>query len=159
MDDLEINGHAEATPSAHRSGSPPRRTTRSSIKPRLLFPPQERQKLNHNTDDEEAATDIEDHVLTVDAEVEKSRIETPDEISAPDTPLAPRFAPASPPTTARATRVSKRLLADDTPAKRTGRQSPFDNWRRSKTGAASQGQKREAESSLQNEGALKRPRA
>lgn len=84
--------------------------------------------------------------------------ETPDELSVPDTPSAPRFAPASPPTTARATRVSKRLIAEETPVKRAGRHSPFDSWRRSKTGAG-QGQKREAESALQNEGALKRHRA
>jgi hypothetical protein len=80
-------------------------------------------------------------------------------MSMPDTPSAPRFAPASPPTTARTTRVSKRLIAEDTPVKRGGRRSPFDSWRRSKTGATPHGQKREAESSLQNDGALKRQRA
>lgn len=98
-------------------------------------------------------------MLIADAEEEEPQIKTPLEKPVPDTPSAPRFAPASPPTTARATRVSERLIVDETPAKRTGRSSPFDTWRRSKTGTASRGQKREAESSLPDEGALKRPRA
>ncbi|KAK9426434.1 hypothetical protein SUNI508_02875 [Seiridium unicorne] len=157
--DPSADGEALALPSVQRSGSPPRRSTRSSIKPRLLFPPQEEKQISHDTDEEEAATDIEDHIITANADTEEPQIETPDEVSVPDTPAAPRFAPASPPTTGRATRVSKRLIAEATPVKHTGRRSPFDSWKRSKTGAAPHGQKREAESSLEATGASKRLRA
>ncbi|ETS78247.1 hypothetical protein PFICI_10309 [Pestalotiopsis fici W106-1] len=146
-----------------RLGSPPRRITRSSIKPRLLFPAQEKKKASHDTDEEEAATDIEDHAnpnpTIIEPEEEQSQTpQEPQEKIVPDTPAAPRFAPASPPASARATRVSKRLLAEETPAKRTGRRSPFDSWRRSKTGTASHGQKREAESSPPREATSKRLR-
>ncbi|KAH8196492.1 hypothetical protein TruAng_009356 [Truncatella angustata] len=159
----EADAEVLVLPSLQRSGSPPRRTTRSSMKPRLLFPRQAKPKVSLETDDEEAATDIEDHVLADNAEpeVQEPEVETPtlEEPAEPDTPSAPRFAPASPPTTARATRVSKRLTADDTPAKRTSRRSPFDAWRRSKSSATTAGHKREADTILQNDGALKRPRA
>lgn len=160
-EDAEENGEDLLVPSMQRSGSPPRRITRSSMKPRLLFPREEKPKLNLETDDEEAATDIEDHVLTdeVEPETSKLEVETPEEMAGPDTPSAPRFAPASPPSTAQATRVSKRLIADDTPAKRATRRSPFDAWRRSKSSASTAGQKRVADTVLQNDGALKRPRA
>jgi hypothetical protein len=157
--DVNADGEVLALPAAQRSGSPPRRITRSSIKPRLLFPPQQTKKSSHDIDEEEATTDIEDHPISAIVDPEVPAVETPDDAAVHDTPSAPRFAPASPPTTARATRVSKRLVAEETPAKRPGRRSPFDSWRRSKTGAATHGQKREAESDFQNEGALKRQRA
>lgn len=137
--------------------SQPRRSTRSSIKPRLLFPPKKAVQ-SHSTDDEEAATDIEEHVIAASTAAD-SRIETPTEKSTPDTPSAPRFAPASPPTTGR--RASKRLApVEETPAKRpTKARSPFDTWRRSKSGSKPQGQKREAEAALPGEGSSKRQRA
>lgn len=149
-----------------RQGSPTRRLTRSSIKPRLLFPTQEKKKeISHDTDEEEAATDIEDHanptIVEPVTEPEEEQTQTPQEPqekTEPDTPAAPRFAPASPPASARATRVSKRLLADETPIKRATRRSPFDSWRRSKTGTASHGVKREAPSSPPRETSSKRLR-
>ncbi|KAJ4293889.1 hypothetical protein N0V88_005403 [Collariella sp. IMI 366227] len=117
--------------------SPTRRHfTRSSIKPRLLFPvgPDESQ---HENSDEEAATDIEDHVL---AGIETDKPETPLELvdEVPGTPEAPRFAPASPPTTARTTRFGGKKAADTTPVKPTkpSKRSPFDSWRRVKGGAS-----------------------
>lgn len=72
--------------------------TRSSIKPRLLFPsPQQvkaKEKIAHlSEDDEEAVTDIEEHGVS-----------TPAEDAIISTPKATKFAPASPPTTVRATR-------------------------------------------------------
>lgn len=142
-----------------------RRITRSSIKPRLLFPTEEKDNAivtDHNTEDEEAATDIEDHIF-VDAEdavdVEEESYQTPKKLVAPGTPAAPRYAPASPPTTGRATRVGKKPQADDTPMKKpTKARSPFDGWRRSKSAASPQGTKREAEP-LPTEGASKRQRA
>jgi len=73
--------------------------TRSSIKPRLLFPsPQQvrakEKKSQLSEDDEEAITDIEEHGLSTPAEDQDIVV----------TPKAPKFAPASPPTTIRATR-------------------------------------------------------
>ncbi|KAI1842017.1 hypothetical protein JX265_001325 [Neoarthrinium moseri] len=155
-DELDVDGES----SIQRSGSPPRRTTRSSIKPRLLFPPAEKLRQSHNTDDEEAATDIEDHIMNPTVQLEEEQVDTPVEQKAPDTPAAPRFAPASPPTTGRATRVSQKPPAEHTPVKRPSKaRSPFDSWRRAKSGTAPHGQKREAEAALPNEGASKRQRA
>ncbi|KAH8160030.1 hypothetical protein CIB48_g8213 [Xylaria polymorpha] len=93
--DLEIDSQ---TPRRHRP------MTRSSIKPRLLFPsePKGKQASTSTAEDEEAVTDIEDNVFhhngeDVEAEIPatplrftKGKIETPE---------APRFAPASPPST------------------------------------------------------------
>ncbi len=115
-----------------------RRTTRSSIKPRLLFPPPKHDD-NQETadDDEEAATDIEDK-LELD---EQEEPETPAELidAAPGTPAAPKFAPASPPTTGRATRSGLKSSEDITPMKppRGGKRSPFDSWRQTKSGSHS----------------------
>jgi hypothetical protein len=123
------------------------RVTRSSIKPRLLFPSLNRGKkeVRGNTEDEEATTDVE-----VQDEPESDGIggeqvaETPaEDMSLPPTPAAPRFAPASPPTTARVTRSKKAL--DDTPIQYAGKApSPFDAWRRSKSASARPDQKRSA---------------
>ena len=107
-------------------------------------------------EDEEAATDIEDHVL---AGLEASPA-TPFEstVDAPGTPEAPRFAPASPPTTARTTRFGTKKGADGTPkAKPSDKRSPFDGWRRVKGGAQSSGHKRSGDE-LPG-AASKRPRA
>ncbi|KAK0707482.1 hypothetical protein B0H67DRAFT_602799 [Lasiosphaeris hirsuta] len=112
--------------------------TRSAIKPRLLFPPKaEVPKIE--IDDEEAVTDIEDHIL---AGAEENGPSTPMELvdDAPGTPDAPKFAPASPPTTARATRFGK--FSDSTPVKPKGtargsKKSPFDGWRRNKSSSSS----------------------
>jgi len=95
-------------------------------------------------DEEEAVTDIED-----------PGVSTPtyhiDEIVS--TPKAPRFAPASPPTTARTTR-SKKLEMSSSPAglpsddehvhSSSRNSSPFLGWRRVKS--TSGGSKREGES-------------
>ncbi|KAK6850801.1 hypothetical protein PG987_000435 [Apiospora arundinis] len=137
----------------------PRRVTRSSVQPRLLFPSKAKGKeiVEHNTEDEEAATDIEDHVV-FETKDSKEAVETPADKPAPGTPTAPRFAPASPPSTARTTRMSKRLEASDTPMRRPAKgPSPFDAWRRSKSHAGTHGQKREADSPAN--GVAKRQRA
>jgi hypothetical protein len=72
-------------------------------------------------DEEEAVTDIE----------ETNDLSTPKGQSADvvATPKAPKFAPASPPITARATR-SKQMDATGSPAQaeRDGSRSPFYNW-------------------------------
>lgn len=94
-------------------------------------------------DDEEAATDIEDHVL---AGMEKDQLTTPADLveEAPGTPEAPRFAPVSPPTTARTTRFSNKKGADSTPmkAKQPGKRSLFDAWPRTKGASQSTSLKR-----------------
>jgi hypothetical protein len=129
--------------------------TRSSIKPRLLFPTPEqakaREPIYHNTDDEEADTDIEEQPTSTPSNMVKDMAATP---------KAPRFAPVSPPTTARATRSKKMDISTAQPeslsedevapasplmrSQRTGgKVSPFDQWQRVKSGAGSR--KREGE--------------
>lgn len=125
------------------SSTTPRRLTRSSIKPRLLFPSPGRALGRdikaHTTEDEEADTDIE----------EREEVLTPTgkEHDMTATPKAPKFAPYTPPTTVRATR-SKKVdvsggLGDDDEmtdyvptspmlrvATRVSRSSPFEEWSR-----------------------------
>lgn len=142
-----------------------RRITRSSIKPRLLFPSAGKGKAIDSTvhEDEEAATDIEDHVLNAAAEsANADSPATPLEMvdDKPDTPKAPRFAPASPPNTSRTTRVGNKLSAESTPMKKpTKARSPFDGWRRSKRAAEPHGQKREGSPLSRPNEASKRQRA
>lgn len=139
--------------------------TRSSIKPRLLFPSAEqtraKQSRTHTTDDEEADTDIEETHLSC------TPMDQMDEIIS--TPKAPRFGPVSPPTTTRATR-SKKVDMSSSPAEPTsdddepmlrgrrsgGKISPFDSWQRVKKPAATK--KREGDT-LSRRGGDKRLRA
>lgn len=124
------------------------------MQPRLLFPSAKGNNENELIKtDEEAETDIEEQqsgeqIVRVDEAVD-TPAETVEERV--DTPKAPKFAPASPPSTSRATR-SKKLVADEpTPikikGKRGGPRSPFDGWRRTKTspGSSAHGQKRVGE--------------
>lgn len=127
--------------------------TRSSIKPRLLFPtkapaPKTKQML----EEEEAATDVEDAKDATEAEEPSAPapVETPVEtpVKAKEeraqTPEAPKYAPASPPETRRTTRSTNKLSAAPTPAKRAGKKSPFDSWLRTKESANRSGTKRAA---------------
>ena len=143
-----------------------RRVTRSSIKPRLPFPSAAKGKEVERTpdeDEEEAATDIEDGVHE-DTNAKHAEIPvTPLDLEEQklDTPKAPRFAPASPPTTVRATRVSSKPEAGKSPAKKattTKNRSPFDGWRRSKRTAEPQGQKRDGDALPRPDEASKRQR-
>ncbi|KAK3384329.1 hypothetical protein B0T24DRAFT_80709 [Lasiosphaeria ovina] len=116
-----------------------------SITPRLLFPTSKADKHSEMyLEDEEADTDIEDHVL---AGMENDPA-TPMELvnEAPGTPEAPRFAPASPPTTARTTRFGAKKSAETTPMKPKssghGKRGAFDSWRRVKGGSDGQSSKR-----------------
>jgi hypothetical protein len=131
---------------------------RSSIKPRLLFPPTKTQESNVEIDEEEAVTEIEDNVPEP---TENDDPATPMELvdEQPNTPEAPRFAPASPPTTARTTRFGGKKSAEVTPmkSKPTGKRSPFDGWKRVKGGSESHGQKRSGDALPA--GAAKRTRA
>lgn len=122
--------------------------SRPAVKPRLLFPTAAKaSKENTIVEDEEAETDIEEQAPKVSSSEE---YETPAEAieKKVDTPKAPKFAPASPPSTSRATR-SKKVIPDQiTPMKGKGKRaggsrSPFDGWRRTKSSpSSSTGQKR-----------------
>ncbi|KAI0905002.1 hypothetical protein F4823DRAFT_160317 [Ustulina deusta] len=151
-DDLGFNGQTIRN----------RPMTRSSIKPRLLFPPEPKGKKVATTtvEDEEAVTDIED---VFDDDAQPAEIEVPqtpvqDAKGKVETPDAPRFGPASPPSTARATRSTDKLRGGDTPMKAKG-PSPFDGWRRSKSRALPQGQKREGDVLVKSPASTKRQRA
>lgn len=119
--------------------------TRSSLKPRLLFPSKTTPQVNTcELADEEAPTDIEDDIAI---EAHGSH-QTPADLVdiSPATPKAPKFAPVSPPATSRATRSTSRAASNGTPMKPSGggKRSPFDGWRRVKGGSGS-GQKRSGE--------------
>lgn len=111
--------------------------TRSSVKPRLLFPAPEQQA---SRSDEEAETDIEDNI-SAQEDLETEKPHTPLEMvddKMPGTPVAPKFAPASPPTTMRTTRHGTKSAHETTPMKslRSSKpRSPFDGWRRVKGGS------------------------
>lgn len=112
--------------------------TRSSVKPRLLFPSREqleaKEARQFDTEDEEAITDIDEDVKsTPHAQVDITT----------RTPKAPKFAPvdmATPPTTVRTTRSKDvRLLgssagpaSDDEFGGSAGSVSPFMGWQRTK---------------------------
>ena len=141
--------------------------TRSSIKPRLLFPTEEQRRARQaalDNPDEEAITDIEEpHAL--DSEMTDIAPETEEETLV--TPVKPTFSPASPPTTGRTTRAATRKAAlDSSPlvgpepvevprfaVKKGKKTSPFDGWQRTKSGgggggkgtSTGKGKKREGE--------------
>ncbi|KPM34351.1 hypothetical protein AK830_g12222 [Neonectria ditissima] len=115
--------------------------TRSSIKPRLLF---QTAKTEAMLEEEEAATDVEDHL--VDELVEEPQTPGKPRHERASTPEAPKFAPVSPPDTRRTTRSTNKLADQSTPVKPTGRKSPFDAWRRTKEHKATSAPKRQGDS-------------
>ena len=149
--------------------------TRSSIKPRLLFPitpKPEMEQPETGITDEEAVTDIEDPHAH-DSDMTELAPETEEEALV--TPVKPSFTPTSPPSTSRATRASTKKAALDSspmgpePAEAKPRfvvkhgrtASPFDSWRRTKASAASggKGKKREGESLEMEAGESKRAKS
>ncbi|KAI9929144.1 hypothetical protein ASPWEDRAFT_25013 [Aspergillus wentii DTO 134E9] len=135
--------------------------TRSSIKPRVLFPSasDRRHQSQHLSDvDEEAATDIEEHLLPKDAE--DSEVEPAPETDMLQRPVTPplksEFAtPSSPGATIRSLRPRAKRdaaehestpIASETKKKRA---SPFDGWLRKKpvpaVAGSSKAKKRDAE--------------
>ena len=117
--------------------------TRSSIKPRLLFPPRQ---IGPIIDDEEAPTDIEDpQDLEMTDREDETDVKTPVKASI--------FSPPTPPTTGHATRAAMRKAAYDLPSdplepveavsyERRGKKiSPFDGWARTKAGTSGSGGK------------------
>lgn len=145
-----------------REFSTMRPLTRSSIKPRLLFPTKQQiqERTASTIDDEEAPTDIEDpqdHEMT-DPEDEK-QVFTPVKASG--------FSPTTPPTTGHATRAATKKAALVSPSdppepveafryeRREKKASPFDGWARMKfgtSGVGGKGKKREGEAMEKTEG-------
>lgn len=120
--------------------------TRSSIKPRLLFPTakQREEREAANTDDEEATTDVEELHDDVMTDREEEQVTTPVKQTV--------FSPATPPTTVHATRSSTKKAPEAVdPIPYQGKKaSPFNGWARTKAGtstsaAGGKGKKRDAE--------------
>ncbi|KAF4344919.1 hypothetical protein FBEOM_1205 [Fusarium beomiforme] len=133
FDDLQA---ADEGPEVHLN----RPLTRASIKPRLLF---QNIRTDEQVEEEEAITDIEDN----DEELGFPATPSASKSQRACTPEAPRFAPASPPSTRRVTRSTNKLPDEGTPIKPPGKRSPFDSWRRTKEGVVkSPSRKRSADS-------------
>ncbi|UKZ79723.1 hypothetical protein TrVFT333_007483 [Trichoderma virens FT-333] len=140
FDDDEEDEELDSDVEAHFS----KPLTRSSIKPRLLFPAKApAPKTKDMLEEEEATTDVEE---AVEPEKQSAHVETPAKAKEEraQTPDAPKFAPASPPETRRTTRSTNKLSADSAPIKRTGKKSPFDSWIRTKEHTNRSGTKRAA---------------
>ncbi|KAI9704478.1 MAG: hypothetical protein M1820_005552 [Bogoriella megaspora] len=140
--------------------------TRANVKPRLLF---QRDEQQHNTEDEEAVTDIDERIIQSNASADKKgdSIEVEKEEQELVTPVKQNFGPATPPSTGRATRSQGKIQTgplpeaaepdevnedDQDPAPtsatvRRKRASPFDQWARTKPGSSRtvSGTKREGE--------------
>ncbi|GIJ87652.1 hypothetical protein Asppvi_006562 [Aspergillus pseudoviridinutans] len=147
--------------------------TRSSIKPRVLFPSaNERGHSEHHMSDsdEEAATDIDEHVLHKELEDDADQAT---DVEMPQRPVTPPLksavaTPPSPGTTMRSLRPrSKREGAEHTetpnaPETNTKRVSPFAGWLRKKqtpANAASKAKKRDADAAASPGGpAMKKTR-
>lgn len=123
--------------------------TRSSLAPRLLFPPPKSPSPDGTGFDEEALTDIEGSDSSPEVEVEIM----------PATPHNKHYRPTTPPTTARKTRLSARVFTPgsspveaDNELDLAGsvqvhakKSSPFDGWPRTKPASRSVSAKRTAE--------------
>jgi hypothetical protein len=147
--------------------------TRSSVRPRLLFPSarqvKEKEMRLKAAEEEEADTDIELPIVAPSSSRDRTskHTEAPFMKSTPTgqmdgdiaTPKAPRFAPHSPPTTGRATRSQKVDLTssptgsdDDRPTTPTHNRSasakisPFMGWQRVKGETATNTKKRQGTS-------------
>lgn len=125
--------------------------TRSKIEPRLLFPSEEqiREKEEAAAEaarlaEEEAMTDIEPHLATIDDGADDTDAVTP---------IKQSFQPNTPPSTGRATRSAGKKEAQDEvddllPQHSTRRKknSPFDSWQRTKATSSTRASgKREGE--------------
>ncbi|PHH71530.1 hypothetical protein CDD82_6453 [Ophiocordyceps australis] len=129
----KFSEHDEAAPQEHEPSdleyedvSIP--LSQSPTKPKLLFPRRE-----HNEEEEEAVTDVED-VLFEDDEIEPPQTPVKAVSVMSKTPNAPKFtAPVSPPETRRTTRVTDKLGSKKaSQASSIRRNSPFDSWQRTK---------------------------
>lgn len=151
----DTNESDEAEVDAARTSPRLRPFTRSSIKPRLLFPPAVEAELV----DEEAITDIDERAQAGDSEMTDVAADTEEEPLT--TPVNNSFTPFSPPTSGHATRGSatKRVTPEPVDylpanAKKAKKTSPFDSWQRTKAGTGAgplgKGKKREGDVIKQN---------
>ena len=160
-DDYDTIPGNDTEPDAEPSSPKLRPFTRSSIKPRLLFPTAaQRQERSHAAvEEEEAVTDIEElPPLPNDSEMTDLAPDTEEE-EALVTPVKDSFtAPTTPPTTGHATRSATRkaklISGPPEPVEEPGafgrterKASPFDAWQRTKATAsnAAKGKKRDAD--------------
>ncbi|KAL8746384.1 MAG: hypothetical protein Q9190_001593 [Brigantiaea leucoxantha] len=131
--------------------------TRSSIKPRLLFPPSN-QSQEPCLDDEEAPTDVED-LSDIHNNAETTPKNAPEQDKRPATPVPKSSDPTTPPTTGHATRaVTRRARLDTSQSSPNGSElmdessssllldqpkrrkvTPFDGWQRTKAGLSGTG--------------------
>ncbi|KAL8793007.1 MAG: hypothetical protein Q9195_004411 [Heterodermia aff. obscurata] len=131
--------------------------TRSSVKPRLLFPTAQQQR-ERQLADEEAITDIEASHDSDMTDVATEETETEEQGGTHVvTPVKTSFTPATPPTTVHATRAATKKGVEASPLdavpvevkKKGGKRSPFDGWARRKAGtsatATGKGRKRQGE--------------
>ena len=151
-----VSSHSDLDDAAATSS--PSHFTRSSIKPRLLFPSAQQQR-ERELADEEATTDIEqqgDDSEMTDIATDETEIEEP-----VVTPVKTSFTPASPPDTAHATRSATKKAGTGTSPLggeldggvhvKKDRRSPFDGWARRKAGTSAgsavsgKGKKRQGE--------------
>ena len=133
--------------------------TRSSVKPRLLFPTAQQQR-ERQLADEEAVTDIEASHDSDMTDIATEETENEEQGGARVvTPVKTSFTPATPPTTVHATRSATKKAVEASPLddgplevkKKGGKRSPFDGWARRKASAsgssatAGKGRKRQGE--------------
>ncbi|KAH8598847.1 hypothetical protein B0O99DRAFT_614321 [Bisporella sp. PMI_857] len=142
-DSNDVPVRSETARESGLEGSPDGgRVTRSAIKPRLLFPTAQQIEAKEKRrqaieDEEEAVTDIEEHEIATPVNEREETVTTP---------KAPKFAPFSPPPTARRTTRSKDVQIGNSPAgpgndcdgqSDEKKLSPFNNWPRTKRGESS----------------------
>ncbi|KAB8338792.1 hypothetical protein FH972_021737 [Carpinus fangiana] len=133
-------------------GASQKRFTRSTIKPRLLFPPK---ASDPTMDEEEAATDIEDELAMATPQPEEPLDSTPRKqayrLTTPPTTvrknrrgaaLTPDSSPIAAPAESYADELAQTESAPAQPAKR----SPFDSWQRTKSHTRTVSGKRNGES-------------
>ena len=131
------------------------RLTRSSIKPRLLFPTarQKRERQAADLEDEEAPTDIEEPQNDIMAE--------PEEVTTPVRPTI--ISPSTPPATGHVTRATtKKNNSGSSPLDSSGsveesyhktgvkKISPFDGWARTKRGTNEVGKSKKRAAEVMN---------
>ena len=154
IDESEHNGTNNLEDREHEFSST-RPLTRSSIRPRLLFPTKQqiRERTVSTLDDEEAPTDIEDHG-------DHKMTGTEDEKQVTTPVKASTFSAPSPPTTVPITGGAMKKAALDSPPdppepveavlyhRHVKKVGPFDGWARKKaglSGVVSRGKKRQGE--------------
>lgn len=150
----------ESSPAAESLPTSTSHFTRSSVKPRLLFPTAQ-QQLERQLADEEATTDIEASHDSDMTDIVTEEAEGEEQGARLVTPVKTSFTPATPPTTGHATRAATKKAVEASPLdaesvevavnKKVGKRSPFDGWARRKAGASSssnpagKGRKRQGE--------------